>query len=29
MNVGYFMGILAGTFIGSVLVGRYVVGSEH
>ncbi|CAK7241184.1 MAG: hypothetical protein STHCBS139747_002643 [Sporothrix thermara] len=29
MNVGYFMSILGGTFLGSLLVGRYVVLMEH
>ncbi len=29
MNVGYFLSILGGTFLGSVLVGRYVVLMEH
>jgi hypothetical protein len=30
MNVGYFMSVLAGTFIGELAVGRYIVHwSEH
>ncbi len=29
LNVGYFMSILAGTFIGSLLVGRYSLLLEH
>ncbi|CAK7208970.1 hypothetical protein SBRCBS47491_000278 [Sporothrix bragantina] len=29
MNVGYFLSILGGTFLGSLLVGRYVVLMEH
>jgi len=29
MNVGYFMAVLAGTFIGSLLVGRYTAASQH
>lgn len=30
LNVGYFMSILGGTFLGEVLVGRYVQGiAEH
>lgn len=29
MNVGYFMSVLGGTFLGSLLVGRYIVLSEH
>jgi len=29
MNVGYFMAILAGTFFGSILVGRYTLAGDH
>lgn len=29
MNVGYFMSVLAGTFFGSLLVGRYITAAEH
>lgn len=29
MNVGYFVAILGGTFLGSLLVGRYTTLSEH
>lgn len=29
MNVGYFLSVLGGTFLGSLLVGRYAVLSEH
>ncbi|ERT00298.1 copper transporter family protein [Sporothrix schenckii 1099-18] len=29
MNVGYFMSVLGGTFLGSLLVGRYIVLMEH
>ena len=29
MNVGYFMSILGGTFLGSVLFGRYNLTSAH
>ncbi|KAK1758468.1 protein P80 [Echria macrotheca] len=29
MNVGYFLSILAGTFIGSLLVGRFITSAEH
>ena len=29
MNVGYFLSVLGGTFLGSLLVGRYVVLTEH
>ncbi|KAK8216069.1 Ctr copper transporter-like protein [Phyllosticta capitalensis] len=29
LNVGYFMSILGGTFLGEVLVGRYVQGIEE
>ncbi|KXJ93978.1 Ctr copper transporter [Microdochium bolleyi] len=29
MNVGYFLSILAGTFVGSLAVGRYTGSSEH
>ncbi|KAH8662254.1 Ctr copper transporter [Xylariales sp. PMI_506] len=29
MNVGYFISVLGGVFVGSLLVGRYVTGLEH
>lgn len=29
MNVGYFMSILGGTFLGSLIVGRYAVSVMH
>ncbi|EPE08142.1 ctr copper transporter [Ophiostoma piceae UAMH 11346] len=29
MNVGYFLSILGGTFLGSLLIGRYIVLMEH
>ncbi|KAK8042157.1 hypothetical protein PG993_006680 [Apiospora rasikravindrae] len=29
MNVGYFLSVLGGVFVGSLLVGRYTVTSEH
>ena len=29
MNVGYFMCVLAGTFLGSLLVGRFITATEH
>ncbi|KAK0733635.1 Ctr copper transporter [Lasiosphaeria miniovina] len=29
MNVGYFLSILGGTFLGSLLVGRYTASVEH
>ncbi|CAK7567928.1 MAG: hypothetical protein SEPTF4163_005906 [Sporothrix epigloea] len=29
MNVGYFLSVLGGTFLGSLLVGRYVAIMEH
>lgn len=29
MNIGYFVSILGGTFLGSLAVGRYSVLSEH
>ncbi len=28
-NVGYFMSLLGGTFLGSLIVGRYTVPHEH
>ena len=28
MNVGYFLAVLAGTFLGSLLVGRYNLVAE-
>ena len=29
MNVGYFLSVLAGTFVGELAVGRYVASEEH
>ncbi|KAK4187288.1 Ctr copper transporter family-domain-containing protein [Podospora australis] len=29
MNVGYFLSVLAGTFVGSLLVGRLISTSDH
>ncbi|KAK3330999.1 Ctr copper transporter [Apodospora peruviana] len=29
MNVGYFLSVLAGTFLGSLLVGRYAITQDH
>jgi hypothetical protein len=29
MNVGYFLSVLAGTFVGELAVGRYVRWEEH
>lgn len=29
MNVGYFMSVLGGTFLGSVVFGRYINSSPH
>ncbi|KAK4158670.1 Ctr copper transporter family-domain-containing protein [Cladorrhinum sp. PSN259] len=29
MNVGFFLSILGGTFLGSLLLGRYISSSEH
>lgn len=29
MNVGYFMSVLAGVFIGSLAVGRFSTAPEH
>jgi len=29
MNVGYFISILAGTFVGSLLVGRFITATDH
>jgi hypothetical protein len=29
MNVGYFLSVLGGTFLGSLLVGRFAVATEH
>lgn len=29
MNIGYFLSILGGTFLGSLAVGRYAVLGEH
>ncbi len=29
MNVGYFLSVLAGTFVGSLLVGRYFISMEQ
>ncbi|KAJ4298570.1 hypothetical protein N0V88_003600 [Collariella sp. IMI 366227] len=29
MNVGYFLSVLGGTFLGSLLVGRFITSTEH
>ena len=29
MNVGYFLSVLGGTFLGSLVLGRYTVTFEH
>ncbi|VBB73506.1 Putative protein of unknown function [Podospora comata] len=29
MNVGYFLSVLGGTFLGSLLVGRFISSTEH
>jgi hypothetical protein len=29
MNVGYFLSVLAGTFVGSLLVGRFITSADH
>jgi hypothetical protein len=29
MNVGYFLSVLGGTFLGSLLVGRFISVGEH
>jgi hypothetical protein len=29
MNVGYFLSVLGGTLLGSLLFGRYAVSLEH
>ncbi|KAK3363543.1 Ctr copper transporter family-domain-containing protein [Lasiosphaeria hispida] len=29
MNVGYFLSVLGGTFIGSLVVGRFITSAEH
>ncbi|KAH6647000.1 Ctr copper transporter [Truncatella angustata] len=29
MNVGYFLSVLGGVFVGSMLVGRYTIAAEH
>ena len=29
MNVGYFLSILGGTFLGSLLVGRFIAATEQ
>jgi hypothetical protein len=29
MNVGYFLSVLAGVFVGSLAVGRFIGVSEH
>jgi hypothetical protein len=29
MNVGYFLCVLLGTFVGEVVVGRYAQSDEH
>jgi copper transporter 1 len=29
MNVGYFMSVLAGVFVGELAWGRYILSAEH
>jgi hypothetical protein len=29
MNVGYFLSVLAGIFVGSLLVGRFITTTDH
>lgn len=29
MNVGYFMSVLAGIFLGSLAIGRYAIAFDH
>jgi hypothetical protein len=29
MNLGYFLSVLGGTFLGSLALGRYVTAFEH
>lgn len=29
MNLGYFLSVLGGTFLGSLAAGRYAVMAEH
>ena len=29
MNVGYFLSVLAGVFVGELVVGRYMHADEH
>lgn len=29
MNLGYFLSVLGGTFLGSLLIGRYAIAFEH
>lgn len=29
MNLGYFLSVLAGVFVGSLAVGRYTINSAH
>lgn len=29
MNIGYFLAVLGGTFLGSLAVGRFATGSDH
>ncbi|KAK0615787.1 Ctr copper transporter [Bombardia bombarda] len=29
MNVGYFLSVLGGTFLGSLIIGRYTTSAEH
>jgi hypothetical protein len=29
MNVGYFMSVLAGIFVGELVWGRFINGAEH
>lgn len=29
LNVGYFLSVLAGLFVGELLMGRYTVGASY
>jgi hypothetical protein len=29
MNIGYFLSVLGGVFMGSILVGRYAISGDH
>lgn len=29
MNIGYFLSVLVGTFVGELAVGRYALWEEH